>query len=251
MYILFLDESGTPPANATGPQRYFVIGGLVIPSTEWRNVYNRLQGLKTRHGIRGELKWRYFAPGNTDIANPMRAMTFADRDAIRREALAIIPAVPSIRVIAAIASVSACFGMRSITTPDDIYSLTYKTVTERFQYFLQDLSKQTGDQECGMVVSDHRSATSDRALRAHHHRLLAGPGLFVSKYNNLIETLFFAPSHLSTGLQFADLVAGSIWQRFERGKDDCYRIFERSVRRNAAGIADGYGLIKVPKLGWV
>jgi hypothetical protein len=171
-------------------------------------VANKLQGIKVRHNLRGELKWRYFAPGNNDAENPMRAMVHADRDAIRVECLAIVTAVKSLRVIAAVTSISAAFAMPSITTADDLYRLTYKTVTERFQYYLQDLKKQTGSEQFGMLVSDHRSPDNDRALRAHHQRLILAPGLYSSKYPNFIETVFFAPSHMSTGIQLADKDVG-------------------------------------------
>jgi len=251
MYLLFLDESGTPPANAKVNQRYFVIGGLVIPAAEWRTVHDRLQGLKTRKGIRGEVKWRYFAPGNDDVANPMALMKFEERDAIRTEILKIIVSVPSIRIVASVTSVKTVFKMTSIENANDVYALTYKTVTERFQYFLQDLNKQTGREECGMVVCDHRGADDDRTLRAHHQKLIGNPQrLYTSRYNNFVETLFFAPSHLSTGIQLADIVAGSIWRKFEKDDSRCYDLLTRAIRKGPQGQVDGYGIVKVPKDGW-
>jgi hypothetical protein len=36
MYILFVDESGTPPATASVNQRYFVLAGVVVPAAEWK-----------------------------------------------------------------------------------------------------------------------------------------------------------------------------------------------------------------------
>src|SRR5262245_43055753 len=100
MYILFADESGTAPpsfAQAKG-QKYFVIAGLTIPDGEWRNVAAKLQGIRTRYKLRGELKWRFFAPGNDDDENPMRGWPFAQRDKVRAEMLAIVTDVKSIRV---------------------------------------------------------------------------------------------------------------------------------------------------------
>jgi hypothetical protein len=111
MYILFADESGTAPPSleqAKG-QKYFVIGGLTIPDSEWRNVAAKLLGIKTRYKLHGELKWRFFAPGNEDDANPMRGLPFPERDKIRTEMLAIITGVKSIRIIAA----SRCRGCRA------------------------------------------------------------------------------------------------------------------------------------------
>lgn len=252
MYILFLDESGTAPASAESAkgQRYFVIGGLTIPAGEWKGVAAKLHGLKTRYRLYGELKWRFFSPGNHDDENPMRAMEFAQRDQIRREALGIVTSVKSIRVIAAVASIPAAFAMDSVNDADDLYRLTYKTVTERFQYYLQDMRQQTGLEQCGIVVCDHRGPDSDRSLRRHHHRLVDAPGLFTSRYENFVETVFFAPSHLSVGLQLADIVAGSVWRKYERDDDRFYGLIEPAVRRSPGGNVDGFGIIKVPKRGW-
>lgn len=252
MYILFADESGTAPPSlerAKG-QKYFVIGGLTIPDGEWRNVAAKLLGLKTRFKLHGELKWRFFAPGNEDDANPMRGMPFPERDKIRTEMLAIITSVKSIRIMAAVASLEVCFAMPGVQGAEDLYAHTYKPVSERFQYYLQDLRKQSGAEQFGIVVCDHRGPADDKALRAHHQRLVARPGIYTSRYPNFIETVFFAPSHLSVGLQLADMVAGSIWRKFERSDERYYKLIEPAVRRGPAGDADGYGIVKVPKAGW-
>lgn len=255
MYILFLDESGTPPGSLDAArkqnQRYFVIGGLVIPAAEWRLVAHKLQGIKTRHHLRGELKWRYFAPGNDDADNPMRSLAHPQRCAIRIECLGIITAVKSIRVIASVASVPAAFALPTVGDAAALYTLTYKTVTERFQYYLQDLKKQTGSDEFGLVVCDQRGHDSDRDLRAQHQRLVSGPGFYTSKYPNFIETVFFAPSHMSVGIQLADMVAGAVWRKFERGDDECYELIKPAFRRSTRDVIDGYGVIRVPKTGWV
>lgn len=252
MHILFLDESGTPPSSlqAAKNQKYFVIGGLTIPAGEWKGIAAKLHGLKTRYALRGELKWRFFAPNNDDFANPMRNMNFAMRDQIRKEMLGIITSVRSVKIIAAVASIPAAFEIPSINSADDIYRLTYKTVTERFQYYLQDLKREIGAEQCGLVVCDHRGPESDRTLRAHHQQLTGRPGIYTSTYPNFVETILFAPSHMSTGLQFADMVAGSVWRRFERQDDRAYALIESSVRKSPAGAIDGFGIIKVPKKGW-
>ena len=43
---------------------------MVIPEDQWHSVRDALMGMKVRRKLRGELKWRYFAPGNDDEANP-------------------------------------------------------------------------------------------------------------------------------------------------------------------------------------
>jgi hypothetical protein len=63
MQILFVDESGTPPAPGRAAESpLFVLGGVVIPEDAWAKVAADLRRLKTRFRVEGEIKWRYFAP---------------------------------------------------------------------------------------------------------------------------------------------------------------------------------------------
>src|SRR5690606_4571137 len=100
-----------------------------------------------------------------------------------------------------------------VNTQDDIYFKTYKVVTERFQYFLQDVSRTSGRTTLGIIVADHRGKGDDQKMRQQHQRLVGTTNPYSSNYLNLIEGLFLAPSHMSVGIQFADMVAGAIWRR--------------------------------------
>jgi hypothetical protein len=156
MHILFIDESGTPPKPTKLDGRYFVVGGVIIPESAWHRVRDAMLGLKTRYKIRGELKWRYFAPTNDHERNPMRKLVQEDRDKIRMELYRLICANGAIKSMAAICSVAVAYGTPSCNTQDDIYHLTYKVVSERFQYYLQDISRVSGRKEFGIVVGDLR-----------------------------------------------------------------------------------------------
>jgi len=74
MHLLFVDVSGTPPKPGKINPRYFVVGAIIIPENLWHRLKDALFGMKVRLKIRGELKWRYFAPGNDDARNPMRLL---------------------------------------------------------------------------------------------------------------------------------------------------------------------------------
>lgn len=250
MHILFLDESGTPPKPNTEYPKRFVVGGLIIPETAWHAIRDGLQGLKIRHKIRGEIKWRYFAPTNDDARNPMRGFDPIARNAIRADVYRLIAHHKSVKTMACVVSTKAAYAMQSVTCQEDVYSLAYKGVTERFQYYLQDISKITGRKEFGIIVSDHRGKKDDKALIAEHQKLLHSTGQFISKYDNLIETLFLTPSNLSIGVQLADMVAGAIWRNFERSDSEWFGFVEPTLRRSAGGVTDGYGIIKMPKRGW-
>ena len=129
--------------------------------------------------------------------------------------------------------------------------MAYKPLTERFQYYLQDLSRASGATFNGILVCDHRNPRQDKLLRNFHQGLLKSNGRAVSKYSNLIETLFLAPSHQSIGLQYSDLVVGAILRFFEKGDEKWYSEIHKSIRRHPySGKIDGYGLVKIPSEGW-
>jgi len=100
------------------------------------------------------------------------------------------------------------------------------------------------------VVADHRGVEDDQRFRLHHQKLLYSSAEFISRYRNLVESLFVQPSNLSVGIQLADMVAGAVWRKFERGDDRWYGLLEPSLRRSSTGVLEGYGLVKSPKQGW-
>jgi hypothetical protein len=136
-------------------------------------------------------------------------------------------------------------------TPENVYSMAYKPLTERFQYCLQDLSRVSGTTFNGILVCDHRNPGQGKLLRNFHQDLLKSNRDITSKYSNLIETLFLAPSHQSIGLQFSDLVVGAILRFFEKRDEKWYRLIKKSIRRHPlSGKIDGYGLVKIPNEAW-
>lgn len=141
MQIFFLDESGTPPSPGKLRDRYFVIGGLAIPDGVWHKVRDLVHGMKVRRKLVGELKWRYFTERNKDDLNPMREMSQQQRNEIRAELYGIICGIKSIRSIACVACIEAAYQMVSCASSEDLYHYTYKPVSERFQYHLQDLTR--------------------------------------------------------------------------------------------------------------
>jgi len=206
--------------------------------------------MKARLRVRGELKWRYFAPGNDDVANPLRRMNAVERDVVRSELYSMLCSHKEIKALACVASVEAAYKISSVKNRDDLYQNTYKPVSERFQYYLQDTSTKDCKQ-LGIVISDHRGARDDRALRLHHQKLLYSGSEFVSRYENLVESLFVQPSNMSVGVQLADMVAGAVWRKFEKRDSRWFDMLMPAFRKSRSGIIDGYGLVRYPKEGWI
>lgn len=80
-----------------------------------------------------------------------------------------------------------------------------------------------------------------------HGQLLYGYHNCSSSYNNLIEGVFISPSHLSIGIQFADMVAGAALRFFSKNDSQFLNQIKDTFRKSTSGKIDGYGIIKFPK----
>jgi len=250
MYLLFVDESGTPPKPDAAVPGYFVMAGLVIPEDRWSGMRDKLTGLKRAAGYHGEVKWRFFAPSNDDAANPMKDWDQDRRNAFRARIFSIVTSTKSCKIIACVSETPTAYGLGNVNSQEDLYFHTYKPVTERFQYYLQAVSTESGRDSYGLIVADHRGRGEDERMRAQHERLVHETGKYTSNYANFIEGLFFSPSHMSIGIQLVDMVAGAIWRAQAHGDRSWYDIIRPSFRASPAGQIDGWGLARFPKAGW-
>lgn len=258
MHLLFVDESGTPPKpTAKNPRPYFVIAGLVMHEDQWHPVCSELKTLCSRpeYAVQGEIKWRYFGANNTDPDNSVGHLDARQRDAFREDLYNLILRRKSIKVLACVTSVSAAYSTPYVSGPEDIYRFSYKVLSERFQYHLQDLSRTVGSKQHGIVIADHRGKKQDEELRKEHIKFVDDENHFSSTYQNFIEGLMLTPSHMSPGIQLADMVAGAVGRAFNtRSYTNPDTRFvdqlEPSFRKSPEGKIEGWGLIKFPKGSW-
>ena len=55
MYLVYLDESGSPPP--TDPDPYYTLGGLVISERTWKTLNDEIDKIKNNYGL-GEIHTR-------------------------------------------------------------------------------------------------------------------------------------------------------------------------------------------------
>ncbi len=252
MHLCFVDESGHPPKQQKIGQRpFFVIAGVIMHEDQWPSVASEMNALRAKpeYRVSGEIKWRYFGPENTDRDNSVAHLDADARAKFRKELFSIITKRKSIRIVSCVCDCRLAFQRKFIVGPEHIYRYTYKSVSERFQYYLQDTSRMVGSKQHGIIVADHRGTDQDKALRKHHHDLVDDEALFVSDYKNYIETVFLTPSHHSVGIQLADMVAGAIGRAFNTPEKEYADLLHGSFRSRPDGSIDGYGLVKFPG-GW-
>lgn len=250
MHLCFVDESGTPAKPGRQSPRYFVFGGLVIPEERWHGVRRKLLGLKRQKQYHGEVKWRYFAPGNNDASNPMLQWNQDQRNDFRESVFEIVTKTKSLRIIVGVCDAPLAYTLGSVRQQEDIYFRTYKVVTERFQYLLQDITRESGRYTSGIIVADHRNGSQDNKMREQHERLVRDTNQNTSTYENFIESIFLSPSHLSIGIQLADMIAGAVWRFHEHADDTWLNLIKPAFRRNGLGVIDGFGVARFPKRDW-
>jgi hypothetical protein len=251
MQILFIDESGTPPPARTAAEvGFFVLGGVVIPEEVWVKLAADLKRIKIAYSVVGELKWRYFAPDKGGRSTSISHLDAATKEALRSDLYKALTAYRAVKIISVVTNAAAAYAKGYVDSPEKMYWLAYKQLTERFQYYLQDLSRLIGHSVHGIVVCDNRGPKDDENLRNLHATLMNSKTENVSHYQNVIEGLFIAPSHLSVGIQFADLVAGAIFRHFKAKDDRFYRQIAGSLRTSPTGSVDGFGIVKFPKATW-
>jgi len=253
MLLCFIDESGSPPKPTKAEyRRYFVIAALIMHESQWHGVAEEIRQLKNKKefGVKGEIKWRYFGSDNNDKDNSVAHLSQEQRDKFRESLFEIITKRKSIRVIACAADALAAYKTAYVNNEDDLYHYTYKPVSERFQYHLQDLSRSVGDKQLGIVIADHRGKKQDELFRKEHHKLVDSTSTFTSMYENYVETIFLTPSHLSIGIQLADMVAGAIGRALNAKEIRFAKMIKPSFRHRPNGKIDGFGFVRFPAKGW-
>ncbi len=249
MQMLCIDESGSISCkNNTDNPNYFTLGGIIIPEIFWHEIDKELASLKRNFQIAGEIKWRYFSPQKSEKKlNALSHLNVIQKEKLRSALYNLIIKFEPVHLICAVVDIQSTYKLQNVQTENDLYWFAYKQIIERFQYYLQDLSSTIDNKINGIVVCDHRQPKDDHQLRVLHHNLLTGSKNHFSIYQNLIEGVFIAPSHLSVGIQLADMVAGAVYRKFVRNDARFFDLIKASLLKNQSGSMEGYGLIKCPE----
>ncbi len=240
MHLCFIDESGTPPSRPNPAQPYFTLGGAIIKASDWHRIADDVHGFAVQHRLRGELKWRFFAPSNQAEDNPMREMDAAKRKELSLAFARLLAKTP-VTIIACVTDIEAAFRYGSVTDQQSLYHFAYKPLSERFQYFLQD------QKSIGIVIADHRGRDNDRLFKAHHQALVSKKGANVSAYGRFVEGLFMQDSHQSIGIQIADFVAGAIHRAYSTDDPVHAKILKPLIRAKPNGDWVGFGVVQHPR----
>jgi hypothetical protein len=183
MYLLFLDESGTPADDL------FALGGVAIKASDWPLVRARWNDCleAAEWPSDRELKWSGTASGEVppDTADAVYSC------------LAGLPVVCFATILYPhFDGYDEFFG-----TDEHTYATALTFIAERYQRFLSNKD------EYGVIVLDSRRPDMDEPVRRFFRRIQQ-EGTQFAELDRIVDGLLLGPSHHSLGLQLADLVVG-------------------------------------------
>ena len=226
MRLLFLDESGR-----IGQDGLFALGGVAVRAEDWRALREGWLTPLAAHGWdpANEVKWHGIKTGYVPPA-----LADAVIDGLAR---APFTAYVTLLDLEAGAELTDFFG-----SPEQTYGTALMFVSERFHHLLE------AEDELGLIVADSRHREGDLSLRTYFGALTETGTPYV-QLDRIVEGLFLGPSHLSIGLQCADLIV-SITAAAERGSGQARgylkRLLPRFATHPATGALDGVGIKRFP-----
>ena len=210
MYLLYLDEAGTPN-NAD--EKHFVLAGIAVFE---RQAYWLQESLEQLAGSLGHPN-----PESLEIHGSViqsgrdwwRKLPRESRRSVIRDGLKCAQRLAHFQW--------RLFGVvveKTAILPRDPVEYAFEQISSRFDHFLRRLYLNR-DPQRGLIVLDKTidSKKSNQETRlqslATEFRTL---GSQWGTIKNLIDVPFFVDSRATRGIQYADLVAYALWRKYER-----------------------------------
>lgn len=240
MRLFFLDDAGNPSNRLE--ERYFGFGGFSIDSSELGSL-KQLQKLAwASHpelGLPGdELKFSHVGGTKKKLlaSNPLHRIGWEipQRRTFVLEVLESLSNLKSIEVIVSIVDKRRAFGAVS-------KEHAMRTLLERIQFSAAEKNEQY------LIICDEEQQHQDLLRNVLHSQ-----ASHYVDYDNIQETILFAPSILSPGIQFADLLIGSAIRMFNYGDTGYFSKTVPYLRRNPKRPAQWqrFGLTIFPEAAW-
>ncbi len=216
MHLLYADESGS---SRDPKQIHFVLAGLSVFERQGFWLCNNLDQIAARynpadpttvelHGspmFGGKGMWRK-VPKEERINTIKEALTvFAESHGSNR--------------------MFGCVVRKSVVTPNDPVEYAFEQLSSRFDYYLRRLHK-VGDSQRGLIIFDKSTYETTIQNLATNFRTIGHTWEII---RNLAEVPLFIDSKASRLIQLADLVAYSIFRKYEFGDDQFYSLIENRI----------------------
>ncbi len=212
MYLLYLDESGTPDGWRSQDQKHFAIGGVAVHEGQVYGLTKQLDEIQERYfpGLRVSIVFHA-----ADIRNgkdKFRTLSPTRRQELLNDLYQCILTTrfPNLIAFATVMHESAA------GSPDETLHDTFQDVCQRFNTFLVR-QYNFGYKDKGVLVIDRAHEDRYRQLIADFRRHGTDHGYL----GNVVDIPFFARSRDTRMIQFADLCAYAVFRYYE-SSDDTY-----------------------------
>lgn len=252
--MYFLDEAGQDAIPDLNPKldpvqdNYFVFGGVIIWSPEWRQIREIVRRTKEDFHItlREELKWRNLVRRSGPASHLTEDQALAYVKNLAERLTGLVTGIVAVIFKNESYRLAQRHPKRYIKSGEDIYHQAFRYCLQRLALFLHDKSD---TEEEAIVVADRRSDQQDNRLRRHFEELVYESTqriLYKGSFERVVEGLFLQVSHYSVGVQLADILAGAVHQKYAKGGSRWYQYVEPWLRRSPSGQILGWGLIEHP-----
>lgn len=240
MYILYVDESGTPdplfdtPVN--GCSNKFIVGGILIESQYIQQLENEFYLLKEKY-LKNPLAELKYNTKKEDIKPAY------NKESLRLGVYDYIRNTPIPFQIIALSLDKSKFAEKGYLeqTKDSIYSSAFQFLLERVNLELNTLS------DSCLVILDSRDKKDNKTLYYSYINLLKNGTQFQKpeKFSHFLPSIAFSDSTFCLNLCVADFCCASVFQ-LEEYTHPLYSEMIKNKFRNCNGKIDGYGIAHFP-----
>lgn len=216
MYLMYVDESGDC-GLVNSPTNHFVLSGIVIHESQWRNVLSSL--VKFRRYIKNTkgLKIREEIHANAFISKPktLSRIKRNDRLDILKKCLEWIENQQEIKIISVVINKSNKSG--------DIFDMAWNTLITRFENTINsgNFKLSPNPQDKGLIICDNTDAIKLRGILRRMRHINTIPSKIYQhttvnvQVQSIIEDPVFRDSSNSFMHQMADVLAYFVRQKHE------------------------------------
>ncbi len=234
MYIIFLDESGQPGGFdkennklVKNTSKYFVLAGFMINADDILKIEGRMKDIKLKYGLNPyhEIKW------NTKYKEI--GIDFEGIMNMKKEIIRIVNNYKN-SVVGIVMDKEYCYkNKKFIQNHNDLYAIALHLLMERCCMQITD-EKGRSTNIPAMMFADSRKNNNNNKLDAelqNSYLRAKNMGTHFVKFPNFCDTLIFADSDYSAGIQVADFCAGAIYRKYENEDSTFFDILKPSIRK--------------------
>jgi hypothetical protein len=192
LYLIYLDESGTP--SASDPDPFYTLGGIVLSERSWKQLDNDAEQIKTTHKLK-EIHTRKIWKGHRKSPHHKYAMN-------------VIGDIYSLLARSDVTLLCVSIGKSKEyrnNPSTDIEFLAWELLIERLNICVDKSCKINALDEYGLIIMDEKNRSKDLRIR-NYLKVLRLQGTAFQKINRIIEDPIFTPSHWRNLTQLADSI---------------------------------------------